>query len=103
MFLLPPTGSWKQNAWEQSEGTDRVSGRLSLFVPHGPGCGIAAHQTQKKSTPQVGCFCTENRFKPSKFCETAQAGHSYLDESKRHHLLAAAHGALTTGHRQQLG
>lgn len=74
----------------------------SLFVPHGPGCGTATHQTQKESTPQVWCFCKENRFKPSKLCETAQAGHSYLDESKRHHLLAAAHGALTTGHRQQL-
>ena len=30
MFLLPPTGSWKQNAWEQSKGTNRVSQRLNL-------------------------------------------------------------------------
>ena len=101
MVLLPPTGSWKQNAWEQSEGTERVSRRLYLYLV---ALAVAlAHQTQEKALHKCDVFAPKIGLSQVKFCETAQAGHSYLDESKRHHLLTSARGALTTGHRQQLG
>lgn len=75
----------------------------TLFVPRGPGYSTAAHQTQENALHKCDVFAPKIGLSQVKFCETAQAGHSYLDESKRHHLSTAAHGALTTGHRQQLG